>query len=404
MINFDDNPEELCPIKVVSGSNGKLFTGVVYSLFHKETNSPVTYDPKEWSKVKENNVVTRDWKEYKPDGEWRSSTLFVLIEEFSHYVLFHIETSSPMTYVSKKECNNFGANFFVFRNNEQYQKGGNLRNSTYFDIREENNNFILFHKETAAPVSYIKNQEKYENQLVSKNLKGDEHVCQISESFLFSFIPSGCEKIYGSIGDFKYDLPAEDIIMDKKKKIALFEKRIIYNNTKAKITEDFSFSKKFTHLFRIQFMESLKFIDLKEIKAFAPFSNTDLQFFINEYSDQTKQFTKSEIVDFTSKKIIEIPPFTNIEFFGYANWVDFLEVPFTATLKISGIMDRLNKKGSKSSAPINSDYLENLLKQNQVQGEIIKAQENEIMIKIKGKFQGSYSLETVFSLDENKKI
>ena len=218
---------------------------------------------------------------------------------------------------------------------------------------------------------------------------------------LWEFIPTGY-KITALITDFQYDSPPEDILEKYKKPVDIIEKRTISNNSGAELTDTVSYSKTFTNTFSYGFKESLNFTAKTEVKAGIPFTtSTKAEFSLSVGFEANQQITKSDSVTYNITKQVKVPAFTSVRISAYANWIENLEMPFEATVKITALADRLMRNGNIArDKSVDGNVVSQFLSHHNFKGNIIRIEGDVVFAKISGKFIGSYGLDSVFSSDK----
>ena len=215
------------------------------------------------------------------------------------------------------------------------------------------------------------------------------------------FIPN-LYKIEAVITDFQYDSPPQSVFEKYKKKVSLIETRTIKNNGPAELTDTVSYSKTLTNTLSYGFKESLSFTYKTSVKAGIPgIGEGTTEWSFTGGFESNQQVTNTDTITYNQTKQVKVPPFTSVRISAYTNWVENIEMPFTATVKMTSLASRLTKKYKLVNDKIVSgDVLYQYLTHNKFEGVINKIEENAVFAKITGIFTGSYGLDSVFSADQ----
>ncbi len=181
------------------------------------------------------------------------------------------------------------------------------------------------------------------------------------------------------------------------------EKRTLINNSPAELTETITATRTITNTVSYGFKQSLKLFAKTELEAGIPLLVSGKVELGMEFGfEANQQITNQKSETYTINRQVKVPPRTKVEAHGYINWVDNMQVPFTATARITGLADCLKLSGQVQYNYVNADIIKSFLELNGFNQRIIRVEADSVLAEVSGIFQGSYGLDTVFSVNEIK--
>ncbi|CAF1188808.1 unnamed protein product [Rotaria sordida] len=205
----------------------------------------------------------------------------------------------------------------------------------------------------------------------------------------------------GEILKMEFDQPLPQLLTKSTENI-LISSHIIRNQTlNSTHTESITHSITRTNSFTYSFKESLKYLSGLSFKAEIPFISTNSGSTIDMKSElggeSQQQWTQTRQETYSISKTITVPPNECIEVKSFVQWIENISIPFKAKIKVSGRCHRLRSDDGQiiENQPMNRDLIEQYLKMNSFQGQILSyAEDNVLMAELAGVFTGSYGLGT----------
>ncbi|MBL0941290.1 MAG: hypothetical protein IBJ00_00955 [Alphaproteobacteria bacterium] len=114
--------------------------------------------------------------------------------------------------------------------------------------------------------------------------------------------------------------------------------------------------------------------------------------------EQTKSKIETEEKTHKIQKKVKVPPYTSIKASSMINWINDAEIPFTASLEITGRADRATKQGGiVPRVPVSASIVEYLLTQEGYQGQITSRTSKAVFAEIAGILKVDAGFETTFA-------
>lgn len=251
-------------------------------------------------------------------------------------------------------------------------------------------------------ISFETNRRKYGPYGGSGGIKNFEYkgeICGLRgrQGYFFADVIKNIEvitfpyQINAMIENFQYGTIQENTIAQHTKLIDLIENRTIINKSEAQIFETVTYEKNISNVFTYGFRESLIFATKTEIKAGVPFTNSlTSEFSISGGLEANQQFTTTNTVTYSLARQVNVPKGESVKISSYIRWLENLEVPFTADVKITASVN-IDKAAD-------GECIRDILINNDFKGHITKIEREAVWAKISGNFAGAYGLDSAFSV------
>lgn len=209
-------------------------------------------------------------------------------------------------------------------------------------------------------------------------------------------------ELKSTIVDFSYDLLYEEMIVSKLSKIDLLRVSRIVNHSNATVEEELKNEVRKIVETRVRVETNMThFMDVYVDAVFPMvFFGVDYQFTYNKFEGYEQ--TERHEARYEISKKVWVPPQTSVKIISYVNWIQNLDLPFTATLRVGGLVPRETSQGFLRPAVANLAEVRALLEYADFDDRTVVSEEeegNELIFKIKGVFSGSFGLDSVYRVE-----
>jgi hypothetical protein len=388
--------DEFVPITAVNNSN--LLTGLFYTIHLKRwPDTFVTYCDNESASGKYMQIAWKQSEKYKPGCEWRDDALWCIQpSECAGYYSLTLKRW-PTIFVTYTGQESPGGRFMqiAWKELNKYQQGGEWRDDALWHIKQSEVNGYSSLSLKRWPETYISYTDKESPsgklmQLAWKELNRYNPGGDWRDDALFSFSLSDY-KLKAQIQDFDYGSLIYNLNSIAQDVSAVvwsasnyrFENSVVHHpqiNQRVINSSSWSFSRNNETSFYNK-------LDVNISASILSFSGGTA--FTKTWENKTTSLeeTKKAQLDETVVTLISditVRPRKRMEYILTWKKVE-ADIPFTATVLLTGFADRLKKNGSIAKmAQVDGECVKTMLNQSGFRGNVITIQGNTVFARITG--------------------